>query len=66
MTDKMFLTWLTQRLVYVYNENPNVDFVHKLAAIAAHTPSYQNTEWGREGFGDLTQRVLDVEVKHDR
>jgi hypothetical protein len=32
--DKEFLNWLADRLVHVYGENPNVDFVHKLRAIA--------------------------------
>ena len=34
MTDKEFLNWLVDRLVHVYGESPNVDFVHKLKAIA--------------------------------
>lgn len=32
--DKEFLNWLADRLVHVYGESPNVDFVHKLRAIA--------------------------------
>jgi hypothetical protein len=34
MTDKVFLLWLRDRLVHVYNENPNVDFVARLEEIA--------------------------------
>ena len=34
MKDKEFLDWLADRLVYVYKESPNVDFVQKLKAIA--------------------------------
>lgn len=34
MTDKEFLNWLEDRLVHVYNESPNTDFVLKLRQIA--------------------------------
>lgn len=39
--DKEFLNWLVDRLVNVYNENPNTDFVHKLRAIANNTDPEQ-------------------------
>jgi hypothetical protein len=32
--DADFLAWLVDRLVNVYNENPDVDFVHKLRKLA--------------------------------
>jgi hypothetical protein len=34
MSNKEFLNWIADRLVHVYGESPNVDFVHKLRAIA--------------------------------
>lgn len=34
LTDREFLTWLSERLVHVYDESPNVDFVHRLRRIA--------------------------------
>lgn len=34
MNDKEFLEWLIDRLVHVYNESPNTDFIHKLRKIA--------------------------------
>lgn len=34
MKDREFLLWVRDRLVYVYNESPNVDFVGKLTSIA--------------------------------
>jgi hypothetical protein len=34
MTDTEFLEWLIDRLVDVYGENPNVDFIHRLRKIA--------------------------------
>ena len=37
MTDGKFLFWLTERLVHVYKESPNVDFVQKLREIAMDT-----------------------------
>jgi hypothetical protein len=37
MSDKEFLLWLRDRLITVYHESPNTDFVHKLTAIANAT-----------------------------
>ena len=34
MTDQEFLNWIADRLVLVYGDNPNVDYIHKLRAIA--------------------------------
>jgi hypothetical protein len=34
MTDKQFLHWIADRLVHVYSEPENIDFVLKLRAIA--------------------------------
>ena len=38
MKDKDFLIWLHKRLEKVHNENPNVDYMHKLKAIIRNTP----------------------------
>lgn len=35
MTDSKFLTWVADRLVHVYGENPDVDFVQKLRRMAS-------------------------------
>jgi len=35
--DKEFLQWLLDRLIYVYRESENVDFVHKLRNIISNT-----------------------------
>lgn len=43
MKDKEFLEWLVDRLVFVYNESPNIDFVLKLKSIARHTPKNKIT-----------------------
>lgn len=37
MKDDDFLNWVADRLVHVYGESENVDFVLKLRQIAAHT-----------------------------
>lgn len=34
MSDAEFLHWLYERLIYVYRESPNVDFVLRLKRIA--------------------------------
>lgn len=39
--DNEFLNWLADRLVHVYGESPNVDFVHKLREIAKNTDPEQ-------------------------
>ena len=36
MKDKVFLEWLADRLVHVYDESDSADFVHKLKSIAAN------------------------------
>lgn len=33
MTDSQFLSWLRDRLIFVYGESPNVDFVLRLERI---------------------------------
>lgn len=37
MTDKEFLTWIRDRIVNVYGENPNVDFILRLNEIIKKT-----------------------------
>ena len=59
MKDRDYLTWLVQRLVHVYGESSNVDFVHKLAAIAEATPHDQETFW----TGSESRIVLNKEVR---
>ena len=43
MKDKDFLLWLVDRLVEVYKESPNTDFVLKLKSIAIKTGSNKET-----------------------
>jgi hypothetical protein len=43
MSDKDFLLWLAERLIMVYGENENIDFVTKLQAIAKALPVDQVT-----------------------
>ncbi len=35
MTDAEFLQWVHDRMIYVYGESPNVDFLHRLREIIA-------------------------------
>ena len=43
MTDKSFLIWLYERLLYVHKENPYVDYMHKLRAIIRAYPIHTTT-----------------------
>lgn len=43
--DREFLLWLANRLVNVYGESPNVDFVQKTVAIACGLPPQEDTKW---------------------
>lgn len=43
MKDKEFLTWLHDRLVCVYHEDPNTDFVRKLKFVTDRIPKDQDT-----------------------
>jgi hypothetical protein len=47
MEDKEYLLWLVDRMVLVYHESPNVDFVHKLRAIALKTRKGKDTNWAK-------------------
>jgi len=44
MTDSDFLKWLVERLIYVYKENTNTDFVIRLRDLAwsLDEPNYIN------------------------
>lgn len=39
MTDSQFLNWVADRLVHVYGESPNTDFVLKLRSMASASPA---------------------------
>ena len=34
LTDAQFLHWLYERMIYVYKESPNVDFVQRIKQIS--------------------------------
>ena len=46
MTDQNFLRFLAARLVNVYGESPNVDFVQRLHAMAERQLPSAVTGWG--------------------
>lgn len=41
MNDRVFLMWLHELLTETHNENPCVDYMHKLRSIIRHTPKKQ-------------------------
>lgn len=43
MRDRNFLLWLRNRLIHVYKEDPNVDFISKLENIAGTIPAERET-----------------------
>lgn len=43
MNDKQLLIWLHARLQYLYQENPNADYMGKLRSIIKATPDNQLT-----------------------
>lgn len=45
LDDREFLMWLADRLVLIYKEDENTDFVHQLVAIAVATPPKHHTQW---------------------
>lgn len=48
MKDRDFLIWIYDRLQYVYNENPNIDYMLKLCSIINATNKDQltpNCDW---------------------
>jgi hypothetical protein len=49
-TDKQFLNWLRNRLIAVYGEPYNVDYLHKLQGIIDATPKNQNSKAGNVPF----------------
>ena len=56
LNDSEFLSWVADRLVHVYRENPNVDFVLHLRRLSKElgTPKKKVanlTEQGRRDFG---------------
>lgn len=43
MTDQEFLIWIHERLEFVHDENPLIDYMHKLRAVISATPKNQIT-----------------------
>lgn len=59
MKDKNFLAWLHERLELVHNENPNVDYMHKLRAIIRTIPKDQETNGGVSDTDDIRRLALE-------
>jgi hypothetical protein len=45
MDDKEFLSWIHNRIVYVYGENPLVDFVQRLRKIVENYDNEKIDNW---------------------
>jgi len=58
MNDREFLQWLADRLVCVYGESGNVDFVHKLMSIALATPPEQRTPNTESWINPIDRKTL--------
>lgn len=54
MTDAEFLHWLAERLVYVYNESPNIDFVRRLREMG-HRMQHDGTSAAEETWTVLSE-----------
>lgn len=59
MKDKQFLMWLHERLEHKHEENPLVDYMHKLRAIIAATPDFQDSSLaqGCNSLKELERRM---------
>ncbi len=56
MSDKTFLKWLENRIVFEYGESPNTDFVRRLRAIHKDMPLTWSTP---KAVGPLSQKIID-------
>jgi hypothetical protein len=45
MSDKEFLTWISDRLVHVYKENPNYDYMLRFQRIIQRIEELEEIEW---------------------
>lgn len=45
MTDKEFLNWIADRLLNVFGEDPNADFIHRLRNIGNKIEFLEKHNW---------------------
>ena len=58
MNDQAFLEWLHERLEQVHQENPCMDYMHRLRAIALATPPGRHSgTHGGAGSEDMRQYI---------
>lgn len=60
MNDREFLIWIAERLEHIYGEPHNVDFLHRLRAVAGRQPVPVDTEVVVPRVPALDQRWLPV------
>lgn len=59
MNDVEFLKWIRDRLVYVYKESPNTDFVHRLGEITKRFEKLVTLEQGYKKFETISREAYD-------
>lgn len=53
MNDRDFLIWIHERLVKVYNEDPLLDYMHRLRGIIYNTPTKRTSYPSSNSMEDL-------------
>ena len=59
MKDREFLMWIHERLEHVHNEDPCVDYMHKLRNIIKDTPENKRT-LNIAGYNSLEDLIKDL------
>jgi len=61
MKDSEFLNWIADRLINVYGETENVDFVIKLRTVAANINVSEETLKTLKAYKDFVDKFIDIE-----
>ena len=69
ITDQEILIWIHDRLQYTHNENPRIDYMHKLRAIIAEYPADKVTPQigqGKNSMDELKKTLLANNPMHQK
>lgn len=55
MKDRDFLLWLHERLDYIHNESPRMNYMRKLRCIATAIPADQETPADERGMNNVDE-----------
>lgn len=58
MTDKEFLNWIYERLLYVHKEHANYDYMHRLRSIIDNLPQARDLVLGLEAAAKWVEKRL--------